>query len=658
MYYGADYYPEHWPEARWEEDVRLMADAGLNVVRMGEFAWTEMERREGVYTFDWLDRAIALLAGYGIVSVLGTPTATPPAWLMRAHPECFLVEESGRRLTFGHRRNYCPTNAVYREYSARIVQALAKHYADNDNVIGWQIDNEFGDRCYCSACQRAFHSWLRSRYGDVESLNEAWGTVFWSHTYTAWDEIPLPWSSSYSHNPSLALDYRRFMSDTYADYQSVQVGILRRCCPDTFVTHNLMGFGYPKLDYFRLGQDLDFVSWDNYPRYRGEPDLAVRALAHDTMRGIKARPFWVMEEQAGPTGNVEIHSAPRPGEISYWSWQAIAHGADGIVYFRWRTCRSGSEEYWHGLLDHDGVPRRRYAEAKKMGQRLEALGPVLDGSRVQAPVAMVLSYDSRFALQNQPQNPGFSYEDLFTRFYRALWTRNIGIDVVPPDADLSPYALVSAPALYILPSETAQRLSAYVRSGGLLVTTCRTGVMDVHNVVVDQALPGLLAEVCGVEVDEYDSRPPQDACTVAATSLLGGGTYSARTWADVLAPKGAEVLANYSADWFAGRAAITAHDHGEGMAIYIGVIPSDHLMDRVVGWACKQRDIVSPLGVSRGVEVTVREKDGSRYVFLLNGTGSRQTTDIGDGGVDLSSGEDVSGSVTLEPLETMVLRQA
>ena len=214
MYYGADYYPEHWPEERWPEDARLMREAGVNVARMAEFAWTKMEPREGEFDFGWLDRAIALLGEQGISTVLGTPTASPPAWLMRAHPECFLVREDGHRLAYGHRRNTCPTSPIYRQHSARIVAAMAEYYDDNANVIGWQIDNEFGDRCYCEACQRAFQQWLQDRYSSLEALNAAWGTVFWSHTYTAWQEIPLPWATSYSHNPSLALDYRRFMSDT------------------------------------------------------------------------------------------------------------------------------------------------------------------------------------------------------------------------------------------------------------------------------------------------------------------------------------------------------------------------------------------------------------------------------------------------------------
>jgi len=655
MYYGADYYPEHWPEERWPEDARLMMEAGFNVARMAEFAWTRMEPHEGEFDFDWLDRAIALLSDQGISTVLGTPTASPPAWLMRAYPECFLVREDGQR------RNTCPTSPIYRQYSARIVAAMAEHVADNAHVIGWQIDNEFGDHCYCEACQRAFQEWLKGRYSSLEALNAAWGTVFWSHTYTAWQEIPLPWATSSTHNPSLALDYRRFMSDTYEQYQRLQVDILRRLSPGRFITHNLMGFGYPKLNYFHLAQYLDLVSWDNYPRYRGQPDLAARALSHDTMRGLKGRSFWVMEEQSGPTGNVEVHSAPRPGEIAYWAWQAVAHGADGIVYFRWRTCRFGSEEYWHGILDHDGVPRRRYHDVAQMGETLQRMGTEIDGSHSPAAAALLLSYDSRFALQNQPQNPGFSYEALFASYYRALWKRHIPVDIIPPSADLSSYRLVIAPALYILDEATAARLHAYVACGGTLVITCRSGVMDEHNVVVNQALPGLLAGLCGAEVEEYDSRDPGDTLSLVAADGLGGGCFGACTWADVLEPKGATALARYGAhsgaDYYAGRAAVTAHAFGQGRAIYVGTIPDDAFLDQLTGWLCEKQGIAAPLDAPEGIEVTVRESDDARFLILLNGTVEEQRINIGGGGRDLASGEAISGEIALDPLEVLILKQ-
>ncbi|HUX77658.1 MAG TPA: beta-galactosidase, partial [Anaerolineae bacterium] len=405
FHFGVDYFPEHWPEDRWPEDARLMAEAGFNVVRLAEFAWAKMEPQEEQYDFDWLDRAIAILASHDIRVVLGTPTASPPPWLMAQSPEFFRVREDGRRVTFGNRREYCPNNPVYHEYTRRIVTHMAKHYANHPAVIGWQIDNELGGRCYCPICARAFQEWLRDRYGSLDALNQRWGTIFWSHTYTDWDQVPLPLTTGGSPNPGLALDFLRFSSDSYVAVQQMQVEILRDKCPAHFVTHNFMGFGYDQIDYFDMARDLDFVAWDNYPRgfwdMRADVDPSQAALSCDTMRGLKRQNVWVMEQQAGPSGWETVSTAPRPGELRLWAYQSIAHGADGIVFFRWRTARFGTEEYWHGLLDHHGRPGRRYEEIKRMGGEIKKAGEQLHGSTVKPSVAMILSYDSRFAFQIQ-----------------------------------------------------------------------------------------------------------------------------------------------------------------------------------------------------------------------------------------------------------------
>jgi beta-galactosidase len=335
----------------------------------------------------------------------------------------------------------------------------------------------------------------------------------------------------------------------------------------------------------------------------------------------------------------------------------VAHGANGIVYFRWRTCRFGSEEYWHGILDHDGVPRRRYREVADMGNTLKRIGAQIEGSHPQAQAALLLSYDSRFAFQNQPQNPAFSYEALFGSYHRALWKRNIGLDIVPPEADLSGYRLVIAPALYILDEPTAARLREYVAGGGTLVTTCRSGVMDEHNVVVAQALPGRLAEVCGVEVEEYDSRDPGATIGLITADTLGEGAFTARTWADVLDPRGATVLARYGEDYYAGRAAVTAHSFGQGQAIYVGTIPDDDFLERLTGWLCDEREMAPPLDVPQGVELAVRQTDAARLLFLLNGTPERQRINVGDGGLDLVSGEATCGEITLDPQGVLILQE-
>lgn len=658
MYYGADYYPEHWPQERWALDARMMREAGFNLVRMAEFAWTRMEPREGEFNFDWLDQAIALMAEHGIETALGTPTAAPPAWIMQAYPEASFVTEDGQVMTYGSRRNYCPTNAAYRWHSARIVRAMAEHYADNPHVIAWQIDNEFGSRCYCKDCQRGFQHWLRKRYGTLDALNAAWGTEFWSHIYTAWEQIPLPWAATRLHNPSLALNYRRFMSDTYVEYQRLQVEILRELAPGQPISHNLMGFGYPNLNYFDLAKDLDFVTWDNYPRFMATPNLSNRGLAHDTMRGLKAKPFWVMEQQGGPTGSASVNASPRPGEIPFWAWQAIARGADGMVFFRWRTARFGAEEYWHGILDHHGIPGRRYREVKAMGAELERIGDQLDGSSVAGDVAMLLSYDSRFAIQNQPHNKYLDYPTIFQSLYRAVWERNLGVQIVSPECDLSGYRMVIAPLLYVLDEGLAQRLCDYVTNGGMLVLTCRTGVTDLDNVIVNAKLPGLLANLCGVTVEEYDSLDDGRTVALQGEGRLAGASGEAVAWADILALQGAEVLARYTADYYAGEAAITMNRHGHGMAVYVGAVPNADIASSLMAWLSETAGLTSPIQAPAGVEVTERVSDRGRFLFVLNGTAEEQTVDLGAGGWDLIAGKSVSGLSTLAPLGVQVVRRA
>ena len=513
FYFGVDYYPEHWPESRWEVDAQMMQDAGINVVRLAEFAWAKMEPADEVFDFSWLDRAIEVLAHRGIVIVLGTPSAAPPPWLWQKIPDIALVDENGIAREYGSRREYSPTNSAYRAHAVRIARKMGEHYQDHPRVIGWQIDNEFGDRCYSPGTRREFQRWLQRRYGSLDALNECWGTCFWSHIYTDWAQIPVPVQRVHGqHNPSLHLDYMRFMSDVYVEFQQSQVDALREVCPpEQFITHNFMGFGYPKLNYFDLARGLDLVVWDNYPRgfWIKTPDIAATpmALGHTTMRGLKKQNFWVMEQQSGQGSWDILPPTPRPGEIALWAYQAIAHGADGIVFFRWRTCRFGTEQFWHGILDHDGHGRRRYAEVKQMGQEIARIGDLIAGSEVRAKTAIVLSYDSRFAFQIQQNNPDFSYERHFADYFAALHGANVPVDIVSTEDDLATYDLVIVPALYITKIEIVNRLEAFVERGGTLIVTARSGVKDHTNIVVDLALPGLLAQLCGVEVQEYELTP-------------------------------------------------------------------------------------------------------------------------------------------------------
>jgi beta-galactosidase len=665
FYFGVDYYPEHWPEERWPEDARLMAEAGVNVVRLAEFAWSLLEPEPDRFDFGWLDRSLEALQCHGIRAILGTPTASPPPWVMSMLPDAYRVLESGQRRTYGNRREYCPSHPGYLERGLIISRAMAEHYADHPSIIGWQIDNELGGRCYCPLCRAAFQTWLRERYGSLDALNATWGTVFWSHVYTEWAQIPVPLAAGDVPNPGLDLDYRRFMSDRYVNFQQEQVDILSQLCPHHLITHNLMGFHYGEINYFDLAQTLDVVAWDNYLRTswnRGRhADTTASALGHDTMRGLKGQSFWLMEQQAGCGGWQEVGVIPRPGEMRLWTYQAIAHGAEAIVYFRWRTARYGTEQFWHGMLEHNGQPRRRYRELQQTGAELARVGTRLLGAESRAQAAMILSYDSRFAFQGQPNHSDFQYPELFYSYYSALHRRNVGVDIVQPTADLDRYHLVIAPALYVLGEEAADNLRRYVENGGTLLVTARSGVKDEANAVVNLPLPGLLADVCGVEVDEYDALH-RDVKVPLELALPGSAPAAQAAhswlWCDVLTPITSQVVARYQGEYYAGRAAITLNHFGQGQAVYVGTLGDEDLIDRVVGWLVAFASVSPVLNAPEGVEAVERWKGGRRLLFLLNHTDQIHDVTIPQPSTDLLTGQVREGQIALEPKAVMLLREA
>ena len=659
FYFGADYYPEHWPEERWVEDARMMVQAGFNVVRLAEFAWSKMEMQEGEYSFDWLDRAIEVLSGHNIQVVLGTPTASPPPWLMAKGEDLFLVQQNGVRQTYGLRREYCPNHPLYRDYSRQIVSKMAFHYKDHPAVIGWQIDNEFGDRCFCEICQEKFHEWLQDHYETLDHLNQRWGTVFWSHIYTEWSQIPVPLSTIRAHNPGLALDYYRFMSDSYRDYQKEQIDVLRQIYPEHFITHNLMGFGYNQLNYYDMTKDLDFVSWDNYRRMQwdmqADVDPATAALSHDTMRGLKKKNYWVMEQQAGSGSWDSLSVTPKPGEMRLWTYQSVAHGADGIVYFRWRTCRTGTEQYWEGILDHHGIPGRRYAEALKIGNELKHVGERISGSEKKSKIAIMQSYDTRFAFQIQPNHPNFSYEKQILDVYRGFYHHHIPVDIVSEKDPLLDYQVVIVPSMYILSDETCENLEKFAQAGGIVVFNTRTGEKDVYNTVVNKKLPGLAAKMCGIEIEETVSMAEDVTNTVQVSIPQLNETYKISALADVIELKGAESIASYLGDFYAGKPAATINKVGSGKVIYIGFMAEQDFYTAFSRWLLDLVGFTAPLEAPMGVEVVSRWQGETQLMFVLNHSVKEKVIQLGFDAHDLLSGKDLSGETAISPYEVLIL---
>ena len=662
MYIGVDYYPEHWPSERWATDARLMQEAGFNIVRVAEFAWVDFEPREGVYQFDWLDRALAVLAERGISAILGTPTAAMPAWTAHHYPEVMALQKDGTRIAWGVRKNNCMSSPLYRALSRKITRAMAEHFAPTPNIIGWQTDNEFGGPiCFCDGCKKAFQDWLHERYGTTAALNQAWGTHFWGQKYGDWAEIVLPTDDA-GHNPSLLLDWKRFNSWLNVTFQAEQVQILREVCPQHFVTHNFMGL-YPELNYFDLARDLDFVSWDNYPIRNSDPGPTPHAsAAADLMRGLKRQNFWIMETTAGPAGWGKMSRNPRPGELRKMAFNQVAHGADHLVWFRWRTCTAGREQYWHGLLGHDGQPFRRYREAAAIASDLRRLEPELAGTTVKAQVAIVYDYNANWAFRFQPayDNPstdrwGENYLAAVQRYYLALYRSGVNVDFIPPDGDLNAYKVVLTPHLYLLSDELAARLSDYVKNGGVLLADCRTGVKSETSLCYDRTLPGLLSETLGIRIEEYETIQGADYAFAGQGPMAG--SYSAYLFADWVTPAGAESLGSFGPAHMQAFAPVSRNAFGQGWGYYAGVIAREEAFyDGLLAEILQKADVQSFVTLPPAVEASLREGQGKKLLFLINHSEQDQTVQAPPHALELLSGQSTTGSLTLKAFDVAILK--
>lgn len=646
MILGVAYYPEHWPEARWPEDARQMKALGLQVVRLAEFAWSRLEPQPGQYQWDWLDRAIDVLAGEGLQIVLGTPTAAPPAWLARQHPEILPVDAGGDLRQFGSRRHYCPNSPLYRQYSVAIAAAMAAHYAAHPALIGWQIDNEFGGgntaRCYCPRCAAAFRGWLQQRYGSLEVLNQAWGAVFWSQEYDSWEQIEPPVRTVAPPNPSHVLDYQRFASDSYVEYQRLQVEALRPYLPRgadgrplQWITHNFMGL-YQDLDQFALAGDLDLATWDSYPsgnldRWRGllyppagpdpaavyAPDLGdpqVTGLAHDLTRGLKRAPFWIMEQQCGHINWGRYNPGVNPGATRLWTWHAVASGASAVIYFRWRACLYAQEQYHSGLLQHDASPGVGYGDLLQLQGERAALDALAAEPLSPAPVALLFDFEDLWALNLQPHRQDFNYLRLLFPYYQALQDLGLAVDLVHPTADLSAYRLALAPTLHLADAALAERLAGYVRSGGYLLLGVRSGFKERSNRVTDQPLPGPLRACSAAVVTAWAALAPGAGCELeSALPALAG---PAETWIERLELAGdppGNILARYASGPYTGAPALAARRLGQGVTYSLGFAPSRAQAKAVLSHLAGELALPIVAGLPPGL---VAARRGQYQVFL------------------------------------------
>lgn len=544
---GVCYYPEHWPEALWAEDARRMKAMGIALVRMGELAWSRIEPESGRFEWGWLDRAVDLMAGAGLSVVLGTPTAAPPKWLVDLHPDILPVSADGRVRGFGGRRHYSFSSQTFRRESARIVEAMARRYGAHASVVGWQTDNEYGchDTVFSYGAEdvAAFREWLRDRYGTPERLNAAWGNVFWSMQVSRFDEVGAPAGQVAEANPAALLDWRRFSSEQIASYNRMQIEIIRAHSPGRFVTHNFMGFS-SDFDHWPVGDDLDVASWDSYPlgmvelfplgdkgRARwartSHPDMA--PLHHDLYRGIGRGRFWVMEQQPGPVNWAAWNPVPKPGMVRLWTWEALAHGAEVVSYFRWAQCPFAQEQMHSGL----NLPDRTLAvggrEAEIVAGELARIGPLPPPG--QAPVALVFDYETAWFLRIQPQGQDFRYHELVFRWYESVRRFGLDVDLVRPGASLAGYAAVLVPSLAAI---SAEALAAFTAADAIVLFGPRTGAKTQDFRIPDELPPGPLQRLLPLKVTQVASLRP--GLWEPVSGELEGGVTRWREWLETELP--------------------------------------------------------------------------------------------------------------------------
>jgi beta-galactosidase len=545
------------------------------------------------------------------------------------------------------RKNNCFSDGTYRLLSERITRAMAEHFADTPNVIGWQTDNEFGHpSCYCDGCRASFQDWLRGKYASLDTLNKAWGTHFWGHTVRAWEEIPIPTEIG-SHNPSACLDWQRHFSWLNVRFQRDQVKILRAACPRHFVTHNLMGL-FPDINYFDFAEDLDFVAWDDYPAF-GAPGIRYNtSMGADLMRGLKKKNFWLMETNAGPGGWGAFSRNVRPGEMRSIAFQQVAHGCDHYVWFRWRTCTAGREQYWHGLLGHDGKPLRRYQEAATVARELHALASHLADTTVKAEVAMVYDYDSLWATRIQPSFDQNDYRQALRRYYNALLRAGVTVDMVPPGVDLDGYRLVLAPQLYLLPDNVADALAEFVRKGGVLLNDCRTGVKDATGLCHERTLPGKLAKPLGIRIEEYESLQSVMEYALKGVKSMAG-TFTATQYADWITPESAQALCSYDQWHLRPFAGVTRNTYGKGVGWYVGtIVKEDAFYDRLIAALLRDARIKPIVKPPLGVEIGIRTGTHGTFLFVINHCDEPRRVSVPAGKRELLTGKRTGASVNLD----------
>ncbi|MGB3806415.1 MAG: beta-galactosidase [Erythrobacter sp.] len=609
---GVAWYPEQWPEERWEVDLKMMRAAGMDWVRIAEFSWSTIEPREAEYHLDWLERAVRAAERHGLKVVIGTPTAAPPAWLTAKYPDVLRVDRDGQVAEHGYRAHFNWSSPRYRQLGAKVVSRMAERFGRDPNVVAWQIDNEYDQESFGSADRARFQRWLAERYGEPATINRLWTTAYWSQTYDDWSQVPIPAASG--ANPGLALAWRHFVTEGWRDYQAAQVDVLRSHLePRQKITTNLLGLR-EAFDMRTVTADLDFASWDYYVG-SGRFNPGSNGFYHDLIRGLKRRNFWVMETQPGQVNWSRFNRTPERGELRAMAWSAVGHGADSIGYWQWRSALNGQEQYHGVLVGSDGEPHPVLTEVAEIGTEFDRAEDVLAGTAVRADVALLHDFPSRWAWNNQRHHAEFDPVAVMIGYHEAARRLVRVVDVVAPIEPLEGYHVVFAPALHLVTQEAADNLTRYVESGGTLVLGPRSGMKDAENALSPLGQPGALLDLVGAKVRSFHALDEP----VPITGVLSG---NAVLWADLLAPTEPDVhvLARYGAagGWVDGQPAIVSRRVGAGSVIYVGADLDDLATSALVTRTLANSGVPAVLpNAPENVEVLLREGAGKRTLIIV-----------------------------------------
>ncbi|HGF7755719.1 TPA: beta-galactosidase [Enterococcus faecium] len=620
--YGGDYNPNQWGKNIWKEDMRIFKNASINSATINVFSWAKIQPSEKEYYFEELDEIVDMLSNEGYDIVLGTSTASLPAWMFKKYPEVGRVDFYGRRHRFGQRHNACPNSLVYQKYASDLVEKLADRYAGNANITVWHVNNEYGGECYCENCEKAFRVWLKEKYKTIDKLNKAWNLEFWGHTVYDWEEIVVPniLGDAINENKTafagLSIDYCRFNSDSMLENFKLEKRAIQKYDSDTLITTNLMGT-YKSLDYFKWAKEMDIVSWDNYPKYNTPWSFV--AMTHDLMRGLKKQPFMLMEQTPSQQNWQPYNSLKKPGQMRAQSYQTIAHGADTIQFFQLRRSVGGCEKFHGAVIEHVGTENTRvFNEVAKLGLELKKIGnEFLEADNI-SDVGIIFDWDNYWALEfTSGPNKDLKYVDQIHQYYRYFYNRNISVDMIPFDADFSKYKIVVAPVLYMIKENIAEKLESFVSNGGTFITTFMSGIVDQSDNVILGGYPGPLRKLTGIWSEEIDALAPEQKNKI---KFIDGFEGTTELLSDILHLETAESLGSYTDNFYRGMSFATVNSFGKGKSYYIGAQLDSFSLNKIMDQVCDESHIQPILEEETALEVTSRQKGDSKYYFIINFT--------------------------------------